>query len=131
MPATLWTDPHVATYQFPTMKEQPIEKRYYKILDAAEMIGVSQSTLRFWEKEFPELKPKRSASNIRYYTPDDIELLRIIHYLVKIRGLKIEAARQQIASNRKNVSRRLEIIIRLKEVRDELKGLLSALEKRR
>ena len=113
------------------MKEQPIEKRFYKIIDVAEMIGVSQSTLRFWEKEFPELKPTRSASNIRYYTPDDIELLRVIYYLVKTRGLKIEAARQQIASNRKNVSRRLEIIERLKEVRDDLKGLMSALEKRR
>lgn len=113
------------------MKEQPIEKRYYKIIDVAEIIGVSQSTLRFWEKEFPELQPTRSRSNIRYYTPKDIELLRIIYFLVKVRGLKIEAAKRQIATNRSNVTRRIEIIDSLKEIRDELKGLMSALEKRR
>ncbi|MCM1378274.1 MAG: MerR family transcriptional regulator [Clostridium sp.] len=111
------------------LKELPIEKKYFKIQEVAEIIGVTQSTLRFWEKEFPQLEPIRSGTNIRYYTANDIELLRIIYYLVKTRGLKIEAAKLQIASNRKNVSRRIQIINNLKEVRDDLQHVLKSLEK--
>ena len=61
-----------------------LDKDYYKIKDVAELIGVPQSTLRYWEKEFPECSPRRSATNIRYYTPADIETLRIIHFLLKV-----------------------------------------------
>ena len=93
----------------------------------AEILDVPQSTLRFWEKEFPMIKPIRSSHNIRYYRPQDIELLRIIHYLIKDKGLKIEAAREQLRSNKHNVSRRVEIIDRLKSVRSELANLLVAL----
>ncbi|MDE7380898.1 MAG: MerR family transcriptional regulator, partial [Muribaculaceae bacterium] len=54
-------------------------KKYYKIKDVAEFVGVNPSTLRFWEKEFPEINPMRTASGIRYYTPQDIETLKIIY----------------------------------------------------
>lgn len=107
---------------------EELSKQYYKIKEVAEILNVPQSTLRFWEKEFStQLKPKRSNSNIRYYRPQDIELLKIIHYLVKERGLKIEAAREQLRSNRHNVSRKIEVIDRLKSVRSELVNLLVAL----
>lgn len=108
-----------------------IEKQFYKIKDVAELLGVSQPTLRYWESEFPECRPKRSPKNIRYYTPEDIETLRIIYYLLKVKGLKVDAAKEQMRVNRKNVSKRLEIIDKLTMVRDELKSLLSSLEKRR
>jgi len=108
-----------------------LTKKYYKIKDAAEILGVSQPTLRYWEMEFPEVKPMRSNANIRYYTPDDIETLRIIYYLVKIRGLKIEAAREQMRLNRSNITKRMDIIDRLSDVRDELEMMLKSLEKRR
>lgn len=106
---------------------EELSKQYYKIKEVAEILDVPQSTLRFWEKEFPMIKPIRSSHNIRYYRPQDIELLRIIHYLIKDKGLKIEAAREQLRSNRHNVSRRVEIIDRLKSVRSELANLLVAL----
>ena len=106
---------------------EELSKQYYKIKEVAEILDVPQSTLRFWEKEFPMIKPIRSSHNIRYYRPQDIELLRIIHYLIKDKGLKIEAAREQLRSNRHNVSRRVEIIDRLKLVRSELANLLVAL----
>ena len=73
---------------------EELSKQYYKIKEVAEILDVPQSTLRFWEKEFPMIKPIRSSHNIRYYRPQDIELLRIIHYLIKDKGLKIEAARE-------------------------------------
>ncbi len=106
-------------------------KKYYKIKDAAEIIGVSQPTLRYWESEFPEINPMRSMSNQRYYTPADIETLRIIYYLVKVRGLKIEAAKEQMRLNRTNITKRMDIIDKLSDVRDELEMMLKGLEKRR
>jgi len=113
------------------MASSDLTKKYYKIKDAAELVGVSQSTLRFWESEFPEVQPYRSATNIRYYTPDNIETLRLIYYLVKIRWLKLDAAKEQIRLNRSNISNRMDIISKLQDVRDELELMLNALEKRR
>ncbi|MBD5217580.1 MAG: MerR family transcriptional regulator [Bacteroidales bacterium] len=107
-----------------------IEKKFYKIKDVSEFLGVPQSTIRFWEKEFPSCRPSRSRSNIRYYKPEDIDQLRIVHYLVKVRGLKIEAAKEQIRVNRHNISRRIEVIDRLTDVRNRLDTLLKTLSKR-
>ena len=108
-----------------------LTKKYYKIRDVAEILNVSEPTLRYWEQEFPEVKPMRSTSNQRYYTPDDIEILRIIYYLVKVRGLKIEAAKEQMRLNSSNITKRMNIINKLMDVRDELQLMLGALEKRR
>lgn len=107
-----------------------LDKKYYKIQEVAEMLEVPQSTLRFWEKEFPQIKPMRSPHNIRYYTPKDIETLRIIHYLIKEKGLKIEAAKAQLRVNRDNVFKRVEIIEKLDHVKDSLKMLMKALNQR-
>ena len=104
-----------------------LSKKFYKIGEVADILGIPASTLRFWEKEFPQIKPTRSSHNIRYYRPQDIEQLRIIQYLIKDKGLKIDAAKEQLRSNRHNVSRRVEVIERLKTVRDELANLLVAL----
>jgi len=107
---------------------QEFDKQYYKIKEVAEIIGVAQSAVRFWEKEFPTLvKPMRNAGNLRYYRPQDIEKLLMIKYLIKDKGLKIEAAREYLRSNPHNVSRRLEVIDELTEVRTELAGLLRAI----
>lgn len=108
-----------------------LSKKYYKIGDVAELLDVSQATLRYWESEFPEIEPRRSSSNRRYYTPEDIELLRTIYYLVKVKGLRVEAAKEQMRLNRKNISKRMEIIGELTDVRDELELILKSLEKRR
>lgn len=110
---------------------EEFDKQYYRIKDVAELLGVSASTLRYWEQEFPECRPRRSATNIRYYKASDIEMLRMIHYLLKFKGLKIEAAREQLRSNRKNVSNRAKVIETLTETRDRLEGILKALEKRK
>lgn len=95
------------------------------------MLGVPQSTLRFWEKEFPNVKPRRSVSNVRYYSPADIETLKIINFLVRQKGLKIEAAREQMRTNRSNVSKRLSVIQRLEDVKSQLENMLEALKIRK
>lgn len=107
-----------------------LTKSYYKIKEVSEMLGVQQSTLRFWEKEFSCLNPRRSSTNVRYYTPADIETLRIISYLVRDRGLKLEAAKEQLRLNRTNVSRRLRALDRLESVKSNLEELLKGLSAR-
>ena len=69
-----------------------LDKKFYKISDVAEILGVPASTLRFWEKQFTIIKPRRNAKNIRFYTPQDIETIRKVYYLVKEKGLKLEQA---------------------------------------
>ena len=82
-----------------------LDKQYYKIKEVAEMLGLPQSTLRFWEKEFPTLiKPMRSAHQQRYYRAQDIEKLRMLQYLIKDKGLKIDAARTYLRSNPHNIA---------------------------
>lgn len=107
-----------------------LDKKYYKIKDVAQMIGVPQSTLRYWEREFPSCSPTRSSHNQRYYTPRDVEQLRVIHYLLKVKGLKMDAAKEQLRANPANLSRNMLVIQRLQQVRDNLSLLSKALGKR-
>ena len=113
------------------MEQTPLDKKYYKIRDVSELLNIAPSTLRYWEQEFPECAPRRSATNQRDYTPQNIECLRIIHYLLKVKGLRMEAAKEQLRTNRHNISKRMEVIDILTKTRDELQGMLTALKKRR
>lgn len=107
-----------------------MDKKYYRIRDVAELLNVVPSTLRYWESEFPECRPRRSATNQRYYTHENIECLRIIHYLLKVKGLRMDAAKEQMRTNRENISKRMEIIDLLTSTRNILLEIQSALKKR-
>ncbi|MDY3933075.1 MAG: MerR family transcriptional regulator [Muribaculaceae bacterium] len=108
---------------------EDLTKNYYKIGEVAEILGIPASTLRFWEKEFTIIKPKRNSKNTRFYTPEDVETIKMVYYLVKEKGLKLDAAQQQIRVNRHNVSQRSEVINRLKSVRNQLQDMLDAINK--
>lgn len=105
-----------------------LNKRFYRIGDVADILGIPASTLRFWEKEFTIIKPIRNAKNTRLYTPKDIETIKMIHYLVKEKGLKLDAAQAMIRRNRDGVSKRFEVIDRLKSIKSQLLHLKKALE---
>lgn len=107
-----------------------LDKKYYKIREVSEMLELPAPTLRFWEREFPDLKPRRNQGGTRFYTPADIETLRIIRFLVHDKGLKIAAAREQMRTNREGLSRRSDALERLRSVRASLKGLLESLSSR-
>ena len=107
------------------------DKLYYKISDVADIIGEPQSTLRFWEREFASLRPKRSERGTRLYTPKDIEKLRLIRYLIKDKGLKIEAAKQAIRNDQAATIRRFNAVSKLRNIRQSLVELLAALDARR
>ncbi|MCM1505172.1 MAG: MerR family transcriptional regulator [Muribaculum sp.] len=106
---------------------ESIDKKYYKIREVSEIIGVPLSTLRFWEKEFTIIKPRRNEHGTRFYTASDIEKIRMVVYLVKEKGLKISAAQEQIKNNHSGVSTHARAVERLKAVRDELKAMLDAM----
>lgn len=108
-----------------------LDKKYYKIRDVADFLGVQPTTIRYWENEFPEISPMRTATGIRQYTPSDVETLRIIHYLLKTKGLKLEAAKLQFQQNRKNISKKLKVIGELEEIKSDLTSMLKVLTKRK
>ncbi len=98
-------------------------KQFYAISEVAEMFGINETTLRFWEKEFPQITPQKGSGKVRRYTKADIEEVRLVHSLVKVRGLKIAAAREALKKNKSGMAQSVEVIDRLKAVRDELKRL--------
>ena len=106
-------------------------KLYYSIREVAEMFGINESTLRYWETEFPYLKPKVSGpAKIRQYQEKDIEQIRLIHNLVKVRGFKLAAAKKIINNNRDGADRKAEVLTRLIDIRSELQSLKKQMEQR-
>jgi DNA-binding transcriptional MerR regulator len=104
-------------------------KRYYSIREVADMFGLNESTLRYWEQEFPYLKPKTSGpAKIRQYQEKDIEQIKLIHNLVKVRGFKLAAAKKIINSNRDGANKKAEVLTRLMSVRDDLQALKRQLD---
>ena len=69
------------------LKQQKAEKLYFSIGEVAQQFGLNESTLRFWEKEFDEISPRKTKKGTRYYRQEDIEQIRLIHHLVKERGM--------------------------------------------
>ena len=104
-------------------------KLYYSIREVAEMFGLNESTLRYWEKEFPYLKPKNSGpAKIRQYSEKDIEQIRLIHNLVKVRGFKLAAAKKIISANRDGADRRADVLSRLIDIRTDLQALKKQMD---
>jgi len=96
------------------------EKRYYKIGEVAKAFSVNASLIRFWEKEFTIIKPKKNAKGNRLFTADDIENFKLIYHLVKERGFTLEGAKQKLKKNPEETVRNHEIISRLEAVKSEL-----------
>ena len=104
-------------------------KLYYSIKEVAEMFELNESTLRYWEQEFPFLRPKTTGpAKIRQYQEKDIEQIRLIHNLVKVRGFKLAAARKMLTQNRKGVDKKADVLETLIGVRDELQAIKKQLD---
>ena len=112
--------------RFAATMENP-DKKYYKISEVAEIIKLPASTLRFWESQFTIIKPRRNARGTRFYTASDIEKIRMVAFLVKEKGLRLDAAQEQIRNNHTNVSHRAAAVERLHNIRTQLVSLLSSL----
>jgi DNA-binding transcriptional MerR regulator len=105
-----------------------MEKVNYSIKEAAQMVGVEKSTLRYWEKEFTEIAPQKHPNGARFYRTDDIRQIRLIHYLLKVRGMTLAGARQKLKDNKTETVNQVEIYNRLETVRSELLSLINAMD---
>jgi DNA-binding transcriptional MerR regulator len=103
-------------------------KLYYSIKEVADQFGVNESLLRYWEQEFPQLKPHKSPKGNRQYTKDDIEEIRLIYHLVKEKGLTLEGAKKKIADNKSDVIDKLGLINRLKSIKKEILDIRKELD---
>ncbi|MCR9182073.1 MAG: MerR family transcriptional regulator [Flavobacteriaceae bacterium] len=108
------------------MKATLPEKRYYNIGEVAKAFDVNTSLIRFWEKEFDVLQPKKNAKGNRKFTPEDIKNLELIFHLVKERGFTLEGAKTHLKENKKTLDR-FEIIQKLERVKLELHKLKEGL----
>ena len=101
-------------------KEKEPEKLYFTIGEVARMFKVNTSLIRFWEKEFDILKPKKNKKGNRLFTKQDLDNLHIIYHLVKERGFKLEGAKRKLKQNKEEVSQGVEIVQSLKRVKSFL-----------
>lgn len=111
------------------LKKDKNLKIYYSVGEVAKMLGVSESLLRFWEKEFPQITPKKAGRGIRQYRQEDIETLKLIYHLVKERGMTLQGARQRLEDNpvANATESNFELVERLKAIREELVSMRDAL----
>ncbi len=96
------------------------EKRYYGIGEVAKAFGVNTSLIRFWEKEFDVLKPKKNAKGNRKFTPEDLKNLKLIYYLVKERGFTLDGAKTHLKEDKQKTLSNFEIITKLESVKNQL-----------
>ena len=104
-----------------------MEKLFYSISEVATMFDVNQSNLRFWEKEFKQLKPRRNDKGTRFYSSDDIQVIKQIIYLVNEQKLTLDGARRRLTQRKDVVAKQQEVVERLKSIRKELLGISGAL----
>jgi DNA-binding transcriptional MerR regulator len=98
-------------------KEKKVEKVFYSIGEVAEMFQVKPSLIRFWEKEFDIIKPKKNKKGNRFFTKDDIDNFHLIFHLVKERGLTLKGAQMKLKENKEDVQNNFEIVKSLQEIR--------------
>lgn len=103
------------------------EKRYYGIGEVAKAFNVNASLIRFWEKEFDAIKPKKNAKGNRKFTPEDIKNLKFIYHLVKERGFTLEGAKTHLKEEKKKSLEKFEIIEKLENIKAQLNKIKTQL----
>lgn len=98
-------------------KEKPITKLYYSIGEVAKMFDVNTSLIRFWEKEFDIIKPKKNKKGNRLFTQKDVDNIKVIYHLVKDRGYTLDGAKKKLRENKDDTIQNEQIVERLKEIR--------------
>jgi len=103
------------------------EKRYYSIGELAAAFNVNASLIRFWDKEFDLLKPKKNAKGNRMFTPEDVKNLQLIYHLVKERGFTLDGARVHLKEGQKKTMDKFEIIRKLEAIKTSLTNIKNEL----
>ena len=103
-------------------------KRYFTIGEVGELCGVKPHVLRYWEQEFPQLKPIKRRGNRRYYQHHDVVLIRQIRSLLYDQGFTIGGARQRLAGSEEKSDASAASVEIIQKMRRELEDLLSELK---
>jgi len=103
------------------------DKRYYSIGEVARAFNVNASLIRFWDKEFDVLKPKKNAKGNRLFTPEDVKNLQLIYHLVKERGFTLDGARAHLKSGQQKTLDKYEIISKLETIKKQLTDIKNSL----
>ena len=109
-------------------KEPVIEKLYYTIGEVANMFDVNTSLIRFWEKEFDLIKPKKNKKGNRLFTKEDIENFHIIFHLVKEKGMTLKGAQKKMKENKEDTIQTFELINSLNSIKKTLLEIKDELE---
>ena len=104
------------------------KKQFYSISEVAEIVGTNESTLRFWEREFKEIKPRRASRGIRLYSNADLQIVKLIYHLVKEKGLTLDGAKKRLKENSAKENSIMEVMNRLKDVRAELLAIRNYID---
>lgn len=102
-------------------------KLYYSIGEVAKAFDVNASLIRFWDKEFDQLKPKKNAKGNRLFTPDDIKTLELIYHLVKERGFTLEGAKVHLKEAQKAPMEVYDVRAKLEAIKKQLNDLKNYL----
>lgn len=101
-------------------KDQKVEKLFYTIGEVAEMFKVNTSLIRFWEREFDIIRPKKNKKGNRLFTKEDIDNFHLIYHLVKERGMTLKGAQKKLKENREDTINNLEVIKSLNNLKKML-----------
>ena len=96
------------------------DKRYFSIGELAKAFNVNASLIRFWDKEFDILKPKKNAKGNRMFTPEDVKNLQLIYHMVKERGFTLEGAKTHLKEGQKKTLDKFDIITKLETIKVQL-----------
>lgn len=109
-------------------KEPKVEKLYYSIGEVSSMFNVNTSLIRFWEKEFDIIKPKKNKKGNRFFTKEDIENFKLIFHLVKERGMTLAGAKRKMKDNKEDTMNNFEVIKSLNNIKDMLIEIRDCME---
>ena len=94
-----------------------LTKVYYSISEVANMVDVNTSLIRFWEKEFNIIKPKKNKKGNRLFTKEDVKNYQLIYYLVKERGYTLKGAKDKLKAETKNVQNEKIIVDKMNKIK--------------
>ncbi len=116
-------------YSTMALSKNKNHKLFYSIGEVAAELGVNESTLRYWETVFKQIAPKKGANGVRRYTKDDLQLVKLVHHLVKEKGMTLSGAQAYLKGSGKMEQTEIDtsVIERLRSIRAELVGLRDAL----
>jgi DNA-binding transcriptional MerR regulator len=113
------------------MGNTTVSKMYYSIKEVASSLEEAESTLRYWEGEFPDvISPHRNERGVRFYSEEDINSVNLIRYLIRDCGLTLEGVRRKLKNDteKERAAKHADIVRRLKKMRTELKLLKEAMD---